>query len=49
MINPFDAQRDPDRHYIWQRLVAIDSDAFVLGDWSMIEGDFDAAHGQKRK
>jgi hypothetical protein len=42
MINPFDAAADPDRHYIWQRLVAVDSDAFVLGDWSMTEPDFDA-------
>src|SRR6059058_311392 len=41
MINPFDAEPEPDRHYIWQRLVATDSDAFVLGDWSMIEQDFD--------
>ena len=44
MTNPFDAQREPDRHYIWQRLVAVDSDAFVLGDWPMIENDFDADH-----
>ena len=44
MTNPFDAEREPDRHYIWQRLVAVDSDAFVLGDWSMIERDFDADH-----
>ena len=42
MINPFDAVADADRHWIWQHLIAIDSDAFVLGDWSMIEGDFDA-------
>src|SRR5437868_5176628 len=42
MINPFDAGADPDRHWIWQHLIAIDSDAFVLGDWSMIEADFDA-------
>ena len=42
MINPFDAQSDQDRHYIWQRLVEADSDAFVLGDWSMVERDFDA-------
>jgi hypothetical protein len=44
MINPFDVEREPDRHYIWQQLVAVDSDAFVLGDWSMIENDFDADH-----
>ena len=42
MINPFDPNTDPDRHTIWQHLIAIDSDAFVLGDWTMIEGDFDA-------
>src|SRR5207249_4487724 len=42
MTNPFDRDGDPDRHYIWQHLIALDSNAFVLGDWSMIEGDFDA-------
>jgi hypothetical protein len=41
-INPFDLAADPDRHYIWQRLVAVDTEAFVAGDWSMIEEDFDA-------
>jgi hypothetical protein len=41
-INPFDADSDPDRHWIWHHLVALDSDAFVLGDWSLIEDDFDA-------
>jgi hypothetical protein len=40
--NPFDAKSDPDRHWIWQHLVAIDSDAFASGDWSMIEDDFSA-------
>jgi hypothetical protein len=40
MVNPFDAAADPDRHWIWQHLIAIDSDAFVLGDWSIIERDF---------
>ena len=40
--NPFDPAADADRHFIWQRLLAADSDAFVLGDWSMIEDDFDA-------
>jgi hypothetical protein len=44
MTNPFDAARDPDRHHIWERLVAADSDAFAAGDWSAIEGDFDAEH-----
>src|SRR5262245_61345963 len=42
MSNPFDRQADPDRHYIWQRLVQVDSDAFAEGDWSRIEGDFDS-------
>jgi hypothetical protein len=42
MTNPFDAARDPDRHHIWQRLIAVDSDAFAAGDWAAIEGDFDA-------
>ena len=42
MINPFDPHADPDRHYIWQRLVQADSEAFVLGDWSMVENDYDA-------
>jgi hypothetical protein len=40
-MNPFDCKPDPDRHYIWQRLVAIDCEAFAIGDWSMIERDFD--------
>ena len=43
MTNPFDATRDPDRHHLWQRLIAADSDAFAAGDWAAIEGDFDAA------
>jgi len=42
MTNPFNAERDADRHQIWQRLVAADSDAFASGDWSSIEPDFDA-------
>jgi hypothetical protein len=41
-MNRFDHRTDPDRHYIWQRLVAADCEAFVLGDWSTIENDFDA-------
>jgi hypothetical protein len=40
--NPFHSTEDPDRHYIWHRLVAVDTEAFVAGDWSMIEDDFDA-------
>jgi hypothetical protein len=42
MINPFDAAGDPDRHYLWERMVAADSEAFVAGDWAAIEADFDA-------
>jgi len=41
MTNPFDAANDPDRHAIWQMLVARDSEAFVKGNWSMIADDFD--------
>ena len=41
-MNPFDRQTDPNRHEIWQRLVAADCEAFALGDWSMIEDDFEA-------
>ena len=44
MTNPFDATRDPDRHHIWQRLVAADSDAFAAGAWHSIETDFDSEH-----
>ena len=40
--NPFSQGANPDRHYIWDRLIRIDSDAFSLGDWSMIENDFAA-------
>jgi hypothetical protein len=43
MTNPFDPAADPDRHYIWQRLVAADCEAFATTDWSMIEPDFHAA------
>lgn len=41
-MNPFDASTDAERHAIWDRLVRADCEAFVAGDWSMIEGDFDA-------
>ncbi len=41
-MNPFDRQSDSDRYEIWQRLVAVDSEAFAIGDWSMIENDFEA-------
>ncbi len=37
--NPF---TDPDRRCIWERLVTVDSEAFVRGDWTMIADDFDA-------
>ena len=40
--NPFDATADPDRHYIWQRLIVADSDAFAAREWGAIEPDFDA-------
>src|SRR5262245_11284899 len=40
-MNPFDRSTDADRHFIWQRLVVADCEAFAVGDWSMIEGDFD--------
>lgn len=40
-MNPFDRQTDADRHCLWRRLVAADCEAFALGDWSMIESDFD--------
>ena len=43
MINPFDPAADPDRHQLWQRLVAADCDAFVTGDWAGVEADFDGA------
>src|SRR5687768_5565530 len=40
--NPFDVAADPERHAIWERLVRIDGEAFIAGDWSLIENDFDA-------
>jgi hypothetical protein len=42
MINPFNAVEDPDRHYLWERMVRVDSEAFVAGDWADVEADFDA-------
>ena len=39
--NPFEATTDPDRHQIWDRLMRADSEAFVAGDWELIEKDFD--------
>jgi hypothetical protein len=43
-MNPFSRETDPDRHYIWERLIVVDSEAFAKGDWAMIENDFDADH-----
>jgi hypothetical protein len=43
-VNPFDASSDPQRHAIWDRLVRADCEAFIAGDWGMIEDDFDAEH-----
>jgi hypothetical protein len=40
--NPFDPAADPDRHRIWEMLIRADSEAFIAGDWSRIEHDFDA-------
>ncbi len=40
--NHFNPSADPDRHFIWQRLIVADTEAFAAGDWSMIENDFDA-------
>lgn len=40
-MNPFDATTDAERHAIWERLVRADNEAFIAGDWSMIETDFD--------
>ncbi|MEA2709117.1 MAG: hypothetical protein QOF78_1718 [Phycisphaerales bacterium] len=42
MRNPFDPMNDPDRHHIWDRLVRADTEAFVTGNWSIIEHDFHA-------
>jgi hypothetical protein len=42
-MNPFDEHLDSDRHQIWQRLVAVDCEAFAVGDWSAVKEDFDAA------
>jgi len=41
--NPFDPTADPDRHYIWHRQIIADSEAFIAGDWSRVENDFDPA------
>ncbi len=41
-MNPF-PPKDTDRHAIWEMLVARDIAAFVVGDWSLVAGDFLAA------
>jgi hypothetical protein len=41
-MNPFDSRTDPDRHYLWLRLVEVDCEAFAAGNWQAIESDFDA-------
>lgn len=38
--NPFSG--DPDRHAIWEMLVARDIEAFIACDWSMVADDFAA-------
>lgn len=43
-MNPFNASTDPQRYAIWDRLVRADCEAFVAGDWDMIEDDFDHDH-----
>src|SRR3954451_2617911 len=42
VMNPFDRYGEPDRYEIWQRLVAVDCEAFATGNWAMVETDFDA-------
>lgn len=42
MNNPFDVKADADRHFIWDRLIIADTEAFVAHDWSVIEKDFAA-------
>jgi hypothetical protein len=37
--NPF-PPGDPDRHALWEMLVRRDIDAFLAGDWPMVEDDF---------
>ena len=39
--NPF-APDDVDRHYLWDRHMRADIEAFLAGDWSAVAGDFDA-------
>ena len=38
--NPYDAHHEPDRHALWEILVARDSEAFAACDWSMCKEDF---------
>jgi hypothetical protein len=49
-INPF--PNDPDRKALWDMLVLRDIEAFLAGDWSLVESDFIAdgffgLHGMK--
>jgi hypothetical protein len=44
MLNPFDRHHDVDRHAIWRMLVEADCEAFIVGDWGMIQDDFDGDH-----
>jgi hypothetical protein len=39
--NPFDPITDSDRHIIWRMLIADDSEAFIAGDFTRVESDFD--------
>ncbi len=39
--NPFDPA-DAVRHALWERHMRVDIDAFITGDWSAVEDDFDA-------
>ena len=39
-VNPYDASSDSDRHALWQILIARDSEAFAVADWSLCDGDF---------
>jgi hypothetical protein len=41
-MNPFSPSSDADRHYIWDRVIVADSEAFAMGDWNRIANDFDA-------
>ena len=40
-VNPYSRTTDADRHDIWERVIIADSEAFVGGNWAMIERDFE--------